>query len=219
MVQGHFAFENLLFEAFRARDEKKTHWADGLLHLVSHEQVPSVALHHQHSQYHLVLFWLENLFPQAAHWLGVRELARLALDFIENSPTQQSNPIAHAEQLLSVLAGKRAHLQVAKLEALMRCGLACWKLRSAQWRPDLSQLPRDKAFSLMTLIEHQQVAYVESLGEWSIFNLWQSAQSGQPSSSDGSKDVLLFFRKDELTLDFERWTVEQLKAQLDAQRV
>lgn len=209
--QCHFAFEQLLFESFRARDAKNSHWADGLLHVVPHELVPQVALHHQHSQYHQVLFWLENLFPQAAKWLGVRELARLALDFLENNPFHSEEPLHHAQKLIEILSRKRSHLHIAQLEALMRCGIAVWKVRSAKWRPDLAAIPRERPFSFMTLVEHNQAAYVESSGEWSIFNLWQSAQTGKAVEVQGDADVLVIFRKDELTLEFEQWTSEQLK--------
>ena len=163
--QGHFAFEYLLFESFRARDAKNSHWADGLLHVVPHEQLPQVALHHQHAQYHQVLFWLENLFPQAAQWLGVRELARLALDFLENSPIHSEDPILHAQKLIEILSTKRSHLHVAQLEALMRCGIAAWKVRSAKWRPDIATIPRERPFSFMTLVEQNQVV----IGLFSIY--------------------------------------------------
>jgi len=214
--QGHFAFEYLLFESFRARDTKNSHWADGLLHVVPHEQVPQVALHHQHAQYHQVLFWLENLFPQAAQWLGVRELARLALDFLENNPFHSEEPLLHAQKLIEILSKKRSHLHVAQLEALMRCGIAVWKVRSGKWRPDIAMIPRERPFSFMALVEHNQAAYVESSGEWSIFNLWQSAQTGKAVEVQGDGDVLAIFRKDELSLEFECWTTEQLKERIQS---
>ncbi len=205
-------------ESFRLRDERKSHWADGLLHLVPHEQVPHVGLHHQHAQYHQVLFWIENLFPQAGQWLGARELARLILDFLENHPGRFENPVAHAQKLIDVLSSKRSHLHVAQLETLMRCGLACWNVRTAAWRADLAELPRGREFSFMTLLEHKQAAYVESSGEWSVFDLWQSAQTGKMQEIRGDADVLVVFRKDQYTLDFEHWQPAELKERLGSYR-
>lgn len=215
-MQHRFSFENLLMEAFRLRDERKSHWADGLLHLVPHEQVAHVGLHHQHAQYHQVLFWIENLFPQAGQWLGARELARLILDFLENHPVYFESPVVHAEKLIDLLSSKRAHLHVAQLEALMRCGLACWNVRTAAWRADLGEIPRDRKFSFMTLIEHKQAAFVESPGPWSIFDLWDSAQSGKMREIGGEPDVFLVFRKDQHSLDFERIKPAELKERLES---
>lgn len=213
--QQRFSFEQLLMEAFRLRDERTSHWADGLLHLVPPEQISHVALHHQHAQYHQVLFWIENLFPQAGQWLGARELARLILDFLENHPAHYENPIVHAEKLIELLSSKRSHLHVAQLEALMRCGLACWQVRTASWRPDLMELPRDRNFSFMTLVEHKQAAFVESPGAWSLYDLWQSAQSGQLQEIAGEADVFVVYRKDQTTVEFERLKPEQLKQRIE----
>ncbi|NBW81477.1 alpha/beta hydrolase [bacterium] len=156
----HLAFEQLIFDAFRQRNEGKIHWSDGLLHVASHEQIPKIACHHQHSQYHVVLFWLENFFANAARWVGVRELARLALDFLENSKTTFRDAETAAYQFVDSLSAKREHQSVAQLECLMRCGLTVWKLRSAPWRQDLAQISKEKGFSVMTLVEHQQAAVV-----------------------------------------------------------
>lgn len=217
--QTQFAFEQLILEAFRNRDHRKTHWAEGLHHIVPHDQYSHVALHHQHAQYHQVLFMLENLFPQAAQWLGVRELARLALDFLENNPIHTDNPLIHAEKLIEILSAKRSHLHVAQLETLLRCGLACWKVRSAKWRSDLSLMPRERNFSLQSLIEHKQAAFIESTGDWSVFDLWTSACAGKASEVSGQADVLMIFRKDEFTLEYEKWSLEQLQRVQSDQRV
>jgi len=216
--QSRFSFENLLMESFRLRDERKSHWADGLLHLVPPEQIAHVGLHHQHAQYHQVLFWIENLFPQAGQWLGARELARLVLDFLENHPGCFESPIAHAEQLINILAAKRSHLHVAQLETLMRCGLACWKVRTAPWRSDFGELIRERKFSFVTLLEHKQAAFVESPGAWSVFDLWQSAQSGKMQEIGGDADAFVVFRKDQLSLEFERVQMAELQQWLGNQR-
>lgn len=212
--QTHFAFEQIVFEAFRNRDCKKTQWADGLLHIVPHEHIPRLSLHHQHSQYHQVLFWLENLFPQAAQWLGVRELARLSLDFLENNPCPSDDPVGQAENFVELLSTKRSHLHVSQLEALMRCGILCWKIRSAQWRSDLAMIPRERNFSLHTLIEHNQAGFFVSPGSWSVFDLWSSACTGKPLHTEGESDVLMIFRKNEYSLEFERWNEGQISALL-----
>jgi hypothetical protein len=213
--QNHFAFESLLIEAFINRDLKKSQWAEGLVHLVSHEQIPHVALHHQHDQYHQVLFCLENLFPQAAQWIGARELARLVLDFIENNPKPSEKFLTQAESLVEFLSTKRSFLHVAQLESLLRCGMACWKIRSAKWRPDVVLNAKEKNFSFMTLIECNQAAFIESSGPWSIYDLWTSASSGKMIECTAERDVILFLRKDEFNLDFEKCSVEQLKKMQD----
>lgn len=212
----HLAFEQLIFDAFRQRNEGSNHWADGLVHVVSHDQFPKIACHHQHSQYHIVLYWLENFFANAARWIGVRELARLALDFLENSKTTCRDAETAAFQFVESLSAKRSHQSVAQLECLMRCGLAVWKLRSAPWREDLSRLSREKGFSLMTLVEHQQAAVVESTGDWSLGSLWSSTSVSRPSDAIESehvsaRDAIFFFRRDELNIDHEIWSITELK--------
>ncbi len=216
---SHLAFESKILDAFGERDRRNAHWADDLIHVVPHDHLQKLSYHHQHSQYHLVLFWLENLFPQAALWVGVRDLARLALDFIENSKIINDDPEKSALQFVDSLIPKRAHQTVAQLECLMRCGLARWRLNSVAWRADLNALPRDKGFALLSLLEHQQAAYVESSGDWSITELWKSVSLGKTAESVGSKDVIMFFRRDDQTIDFEQWSPEELKKSLDDYRV
>lgn len=208
---AHLAFEKLVFEAFHERDKNKPHWADGLLHVVSHDNVQKLACHHQHSQYHLVLFWLENLFPHAARWIGVRELARIALDFIEHSQLTSEDPVRSAHQFVDSLQAKRSHQNVAQLESLMRCGLARWKIGSVAWRADLAQVPRKNSFAFMSLLEHQQAAYVESYGNWSIVELWKNILDPKSVQQDSAQDVIIFFRRDELIIEFEQWSSDDLK--------
>ena len=217
----HLAFEQLIFDAFRQRNEGKIHWSDGLLHVASHEQIPKIACHHQHSQYHVVLFWLENFFANAARWVGVRELARLALDFLENSKTTFRDAETAAYQFVDSLSAKREHQSVAQLECLMRCGLTVWKLRSAPWRQDLAQISKEKGFSVMTLVEHQQAAVVEATGDWSIGRLWKNT-SGirldevQEPEQPQVRDAVFFFRRDEFRIDNEIWSITELKQKTSA---
>lgn len=202
----HLGFESLILEAFLSREKNSPHWADSLIHVVPHNQTQSLAYHHQHSQYHLVLFWLENYFSQAALWMGVRELARLALDFLEQSRLSCVNAEISALQFSEFIGKKRdTHQNVSQLETLMRCGVACWRLSSASWNPELAQLSRDKKESLSLLIEHQHAAYVESDQGWSLGDLWNSALSLKPVQQSSAPDVLLFYRKNEFEIDFEVW--------------
>ncbi|MEY2987627.1 MAG: hypothetical protein RJB13_1148 [Pseudomonadota bacterium] len=206
---SHFAFENHILEAFKARDLKKLQWSEGLHHVVPHEYVSHISLHHQHAQYHLILFWIENLFSNAARWLGVRELARLSLDYIENSPFLTDNAIAHAEHFIEVIGSKNEIIQIAQLEALMRCGLACWKVRSAPWRTELDASMRGASQDIKKRIEFGQMAFVQSPGSWSVYELWQASAFGALDASTGESDVWVVRRDDELTLAYERWTPEQ----------
>jgi hypothetical protein len=215
---SHFSFESLILEAFKARDLKKVQWAEGLHHVVPHEHIAHISLHHQHAQYHLILFWIENLFSNAARWLGVRELARLCLDYIENTPFPSDDAVAHAEHFVETVSHKNGHLQVAQLEALMRCGLACWKVRSAAWRPDLAVIARDSSFSIKTLIEHGQMMCLESPGDWSVFDLWQSSESGRQDQTSQDKDVWVVSRSEEMKLVYEKWSTDKFQRLIGDQR-
>ncbi|MFZ9519523.1 MAG: hypothetical protein ACO3A4_03505 [Silvanigrellaceae bacterium] len=219
-TSSHLAFEQLIFEAFKQRNEGKNHWADGLIHVAAHEQISKIAYHHQHSQYHIVLYWLENFFANAARWIGVRELARLALDFLENSKTTCRDAESAALQFIDSLSGKREHPSVSQLECLMRCGMTVWRLRCAPFRHDLAQLSHDKGFSLMSLIEHKQAAVVESAGEWSLGSLWKSTcnqGSSQILEVDAAnkRDAVFFFRRDELNIDYDILSIAELKNRME----
>jgi hypothetical protein len=215
----HLAFETKILDAFKERDLKHQHWADGLLHVVPHDHLQKLSYHHQHSQYHLVLYWLENFFPQAASWLGVRDLARLALDFIENTNLTNSDLEESANRFVESLTSKRMHQNVAQLECLMRCGLATWKLGAVGWRRDLSELPREKDFAFITLLEHKQAAFVEATGDWSATELWKSVAEGKNLQLSGKKDVIVFFRKDDCSIDYEQWSQEELSRKIENYRV
>lgn len=197
-------YESLILEAFQAREKKNSHWADPLIHLVPHDHLPSLAYHHQHSQYHLVLFWLENYFSHAARWMGVRELARLALDFLEQSQLSSEDADVSAARFVEFIRQKKqTHRSVAQLECLMRCGLACWKLSSAAWNPELSEWDRSNKDTLVSLIEHQHAAYVESEDEWSLSSLWTAVKGGGALQHSSAPDVLIFYRKNEFEIDCE----------------
>ena len=217
--QFHLAFENKIFDAFLERNQKNQHWVDGLIHVVPHDHLQNLSYHHQHSQYHLVLYWLENFFPQAAAWLGVRDLARLALDFIENTNLSNTGAEKSACLFIESLTSKRMHQNVAQLECLMRCGMAVWKLRSSAWRADLANLPHQKDFAFITLLEHNQAAYVEATGNWSAAELWKSVSEGKSLELAGEKDVVMFYRSDEFSIDFEQWSQETLNRKLETYRV
>lgn len=210
-IHSHFAFENHIFDAFKARDSKKPLWSEELHHIVPHEHVAHISLHHQHAQYHLILFWIENLFSHAARWLGVRELARLSLDYIEHTPSPSANPVLHAENFIEVISSKNSNLQVAQLEALMRCGLACWKIRSAPWKAELESSIQESSELIKRKIECGQMAFVVSPGPWSVYELWQASMFGKLESTTGEGDVWSVRRDDALTLSYERWTTEQYR--------
>lgn len=208
-LHSRFAFENLIFESLKARESKTSQWLEGLHHVVPHEHVAHVSLHHQHAQYHLILFWIENLFANAARWLGVRELARLSLDYIENSRFFTDDPISHAQNFIEVIGSKNANTQVAQLEALMRCGMACWRVRSAPWSIDFDTSTRDSLHSFNKQVELGQIAFVQSPGPWSVYELWQASTFGKLDSFTDESDVWVVRRDDELTLSYERWTPER----------
>lgn len=216
---SNFVFESQILEAFKSREQKKSQWSEGLHHIVPHEHVSHISLHHQHAQYHLILFWIENLFTNAARWLGVRELARLSLDYLENSTFHTDNVVAHAEQFIEVISKKNSNIQVAQLEALMRCGLACWKVRSAPWISDQKQIVGDSAAQLKKRVELGQMAFVESLGEWSIYDLWQASVFGRSESVAAENDVWVVMREDELSLSYERWSMEQFLQKTEGYRL
>lgn len=218
-TQLHLAFESKIFDAFKERNKKNQHWADGLIHVLPHDHLQNLSYHHQHSQYHLVLYWLENFFPQAAAWLGVRDLARLALDFIENSDLTNKDQEKSALLFIESLSSKRMHQNVARLECLMRCGMAVWKLGTSSWRSDLADLPHQKDFAFITLLEHNQAAYVESTGDWSAAELWKSVSEGKSPEIAGQKDVVMFFRRDEYTIEFEQWSPDELNKKIENYRV
>jgi hypothetical protein len=120
--------------------------------------------------------------------------------------------------LIELLALKRSHVHVCQLEALLRCGLACWKVRAATCRTDLISLPRERQFLFKTLLEHKQAAFVESPGSWSVFDLWQSAQGGKTDDIGGQQDVFVVYRKDQCSLDFERLQPYELQERLGSYR-
>jgi hypothetical protein len=202
----HLGFESLILEAFLSREKNSPHWADSLIHVVPHNQTQSLAYHHQHSQYHLVLFWLENYFSQAARWMGVRELARLALDFLEQSHLSCVNAELSATQFLEFIGKKKhTHQNVSQLESLMRCGFAYWNLSATPWNPELAEVARDKKETLSLLLENKHAAFVASDEGWSLGDLWTAALTGKPAQMSSPADVLLFFRKNEFQIDFEAW--------------
>ena len=216
---SQFAFENHILEAFKARDLKKAQWSEGLHHVVPHEHLSHISLHYQHAQYHLILFWIENLFTNAARWLGVRELARLSLDYIENNPFHTDDYIAHAEHFIEVISAKNKNIQVAQLESLMRCGLACWKVRSSAWKFESESTLKDSFQNIKKQIEMGQMAFVPSLGEWSVYELWQASTFGKLESSSGESDVWVVRRDNELTLSYERWTPQHYQQVISNQRL
>ena len=63
----------------------------------------------------------------------------------------------------------------------------------------------------MSLLEHQQAAYVESCGNWSIVELWKNILEPKSVQQDSTQDVIVFFRRDELNIEFEQWSSEDLK--------